>query len=213
MAISTYDDLVTSVGKWLERDDLTARVPDFIALAEAQMNRLLRVRPMETRASSTLNTSDEFFAVPVDFLEEKSVSILDGTSSWDLDPQPPEVLDAGQCAPARPRQYALVGDSFHVSPTPDKTYTTRLTYYARIPSLGPTQQTNWLLAKAPDAYLYGALTHAAPYLEDDTGSAGTFAQLFSAAISSLNAEKRVRVGLLRSDYFPSRSTFNIRTGS
>lgn len=213
MAISTYDELVTSIGKWLERDDLTSRIPDFIALAEGQLNRLLRVRQMETRATSTLDAGDEFFAVPNDFLEAKSFSLSDGSCKWDLDPQPDEVLEAATPTSGKPLKYALVGDSFHVYPTPDRNYPTRLVYYARLPALGPNQQTNWLLTKAPDAYLYGALAHAAPYLEDDTGAAGVFAQFFSAAISSLKAEQHPQVGLLGSDYFPSRPSFNIRTGS
>jgi len=212
MAINTYDDLVTSVGNWLERDDLTARIPDFIALAESQLNRLIRVRQMETRLSSSLGPSDEFLALPTDFLEEKSITLFEGTSSWDVDPQPSEVLEAASPATGSPQQYALVGETFRFYPAPAKTYSTRVVYYARIPALGPTTQTNWLLTKAPDAYLYGALAHAAPYLEDDTGAAGTFAQFFSAAISSLKSEGRTRVGLLKSDYFSSGRTFNINTG-
>ena len=50
MAISTYTELQTAVANWLDRDDLTARIPEFIALTEARFNRLLRVRSMETEA-------------------------------------------------------------------------------------------------------------------------------------------------------------------
>ena len=39
MAIGTYAELQTAVANWLDRDDLTDRIPEFIALAEAKMNR------------------------------------------------------------------------------------------------------------------------------------------------------------------------------
>ena len=47
MAIGTYAELQTAVANWLDRDDLTDRIPEFIALAEAKMNRNLRISLME----------------------------------------------------------------------------------------------------------------------------------------------------------------------
>ena len=48
MAISNYTELKTAVANWLDRDDLTDRIPEFIALAESRFNRLLRIRAMES---------------------------------------------------------------------------------------------------------------------------------------------------------------------
>ncbi len=42
MAITTYSELKTALGNWLNRDDLTAVIPDFISLAETDINRKLR---------------------------------------------------------------------------------------------------------------------------------------------------------------------------
>ena len=39
MAISTFTELKTAVDNWLARTDLAGRAPEFIALAEARMNR------------------------------------------------------------------------------------------------------------------------------------------------------------------------------
>ena len=46
MAINTYGTLQTAVANWLDRDDLSARIPEFISLAEAIFNRTLRIRAM-----------------------------------------------------------------------------------------------------------------------------------------------------------------------
>ena len=43
MAINSYSSLQTAVANWLDRSDLTDRIPEFIDLAEARINRALRV--------------------------------------------------------------------------------------------------------------------------------------------------------------------------
>jgi len=53
MAISTYSELQTAVANWLDRDDLTDRIPEFIALAEARFNRVLRLRSMESKQTAS----------------------------------------------------------------------------------------------------------------------------------------------------------------
>ena len=42
MAITTYAELKTAIANWLNREDLTSVIPDFISLAEADFNRKLR---------------------------------------------------------------------------------------------------------------------------------------------------------------------------
>ena len=47
MAIGTYAELQTAVANWLDRGDLTDRIKEFISLAEARMNRVLRLQLMD----------------------------------------------------------------------------------------------------------------------------------------------------------------------
>jgi hypothetical protein len=61
-----------------------------------------------------------------------------------------------------------------------------LVYYQEIPALSDSQTTNWLLTDAPDAYVYGALTQAAPFLGEDE-RLPTWAQLYTSAIQGLNS--------------------------
>ena len=44
MALDTFANLKTSIANYLNRDDLTSYIPDFIALAEARHGRDLRLR-------------------------------------------------------------------------------------------------------------------------------------------------------------------------
>ena len=70
-------------------------------------------------------------------------------------------------------------------PTPDGAYSAILMYYAKIPTLSDSNETNWLLTHHPDIYLYGALLHSAPYLKEDE-RAQTWAALYTAAVMRVN---------------------------
>ncbi len=48
MALSTFSELKTEIANYVDRSDLTDQIPTFIKLAEARINRLLRVRIMES---------------------------------------------------------------------------------------------------------------------------------------------------------------------
>lgn len=65
MALTTYTELKTSIADWLNRTDLTSTIPDFISLAEAQIERQLRTRQMLTRTTLTIDA--EFESTPTDF--------------------------------------------------------------------------------------------------------------------------------------------------
>jgi hypothetical protein len=73
MALTTYTELKTSIADWLNRSDLTATIPDFISLAEAQIERTLRTRQMLTR--TTLTIDGEFESTQSDFLETRALKL------------------------------------------------------------------------------------------------------------------------------------------
>jgi len=87
----------------------------------------------------------------------------------------------------RPYLYTHAIGAIELFPTPDTTYGLELLYYAKPDALSDSVASNWILEEAPDVYLYGSLIHSAPYLADDARTA-VWAQLYSAAVSKLNAE-------------------------
>jgi hypothetical protein len=206
-ALASYTALVAALADWLVRGDQTSRIPTYIGLAEAQWGGL-RLRQMVKRSTAAI--SDEYSALPTDFLAEDTVT-LDGVK---LIPAPAAVLaGAGVPAAGKPVYYAIVGDEIRYFPAPDTAYTAELTYYARVPALTVDAPTNWVLAEAPDLYLYGALIQAAPYLFD-SDAANTWANLYTAALSRLKTAQRTKVGPLRTEVatmLPHHS-FDINTG-
>jgi len=168
MALSTYAELKTSIGDWLNRSDLTAAIPDFISLSEAQVERTLRTRQMIVRANASFDA--QYGAVPADFLETKSLKLTSTNPQTPLQFLSIDALDnkaSEYTGSGKPRFFGVVGGQFRLVPVPDATYTTELTYYAKLTKLSNSVTTNWLLASSPDIYLYGALLQAAPYLQDD----------------------------------------------
>ena len=185
MALSTYAELKTSIGDWLNRSDLTSVIPDFISLAEAQIERTLRARQMIVRANASYDA--QYGAVPSDFLETKSLKLTSTNPQTPLEFLSIDALDqkaAEYTASGKPRFFGIVGGQLRIVPTPDATYTTELTYYAKLAKLSSSNTSNWLLASSPDIYLYGSLLQAAPYLQDDA-RIQTWATLYERALNDL----------------------------
>lgn len=184
MALSTYSELQTAVGSWLNRSDLTSNIPDFIKLAEASFNRVLRTRNQIKRATSTVST--QFVTQPTDLLELYNIQInsspirrLEQVSLTKIDE-----LKEGNTSSGKPLYFSITGSDFELHPTPDTSYTLELIYYSTISSLSDTNTSNFLLTNHPDIYLYGTLVQAEPYLMNDE-RIGTWGTLLGKAIEEL----------------------------
>lgn len=184
MSISTYSDLKSSIASWLNRDDLTAVIPDFISLAEADMNSRLRLRAMLTRTTATLDEAYE--TLPTDYLQMYRVVVNDDQIQF----APTDLLAryALDYAGEAPMFYAITGSQLQLVPTPTATATAsiEMTYYARPTALSDTNTSNAILAASPGIYLYGSLVQAAPYLGDDA-RVQTWGQLYAQACDVLQA--------------------------
>lgn len=194
MALTTYTELKAAIADFLNRDDLTTSIDDFIRLAEAQMNREVRHWDMEKRAVAALDT--QYTALPTDFVEPIRFIITDGQTSTVEGVSTAEIakLREGSDAPGRPQNYAIVDGSIEVWPTPDASYTLEMAYYTQIQPLNSQTASNIILARFPDAYLYGSLMHSAPYLAEDNRTQ-VWSTLYFKAISDINQEsERSKLG-------------------
>lgn len=169
MSISNHTELVAAVKGWLiDRDDIDARIPDFVLLCEADLNRRLRyegVNGQIKRKTAVFNSARA--PLPTDWEEAHSIRIQNGRQ---LRPASQEnLIDEQEDNPTAttPTMYALAAGEIELAPVPTTTTpcTVEMLYYASIPPLvsGP----NWLIAQAPDVYLYGTLVHSATYVDDD----------------------------------------------
>lgn len=148
MTISDYASLLVDVGEYSDRDDIAHLFPRFVGLAEAKINRVLRVGDMEASAVVPIVEGDG--ALPADFLEARMIlgPAGQGLSSWSLQELNRRYGRGG----GFPLAYSVVGNTIKVRPAASGDIT--IDYYAKIPPLTRSNPTNWLLEKAPDAYLY-----------------------------------------------------------
>jgi hypothetical protein len=194
MALDTFAGLKATIADYLNRDDLTAIIPSFITIAEAKFNRKLRTRQMIKRANGQIETS--FFAYPADWLQAKEFQLNTNpivrlqfvTEAYGDELKANRYVSIGQ-----PAYYTITGTQLEFIPAPDSTYSAELTYYAKIPALSDANTSNWLLAYAPDLYLYGALLEAAPYLKDDERLA-VWSQMYINSLGDIEvADQRASV--------------------
>lgn len=186
MALSNYTELKASIADFLNRSDLTSVIPDFITLAEAQINRDIRHYEMENRATADLD--QQYLDRPSDWVETIRINITGGGTRHLEHLSSASMADkraGAENTTGEPKYYRHAERAFEVFPTPDGTYEVELLYYQKIPALSASNATNWLLTDHPDVYLYGALMHSAPYLAEDA-RVGVWVQLYSAARDRIN---------------------------
>ena len=92
MALGTFTELKDAIADWLDRSDLTARIPDFITLAEARLNRDLRIRPMEVRSSMETTSGQRYFNLPGGYLQMRYM-LMNTNPITPLEYITPEMLD------------------------------------------------------------------------------------------------------------------------
>ena len=169
MAISNYSELQTAVANWLDRDDLAARIPEFITLCEARFNRSLRIRAMETLDISVDTVSGtSTVALPTGYVQMRDINLITSpiTQLQYLTPEIMNRINAGSLT-GKPETYTIIADNILFGPTPDAAYDISMLYYKTFDALSDAAPTNWVITNAPYVYLYGTLLEAEPFLMND----------------------------------------------
>jgi hypothetical protein len=189
--IGSYGDLVSKVALWLDRDDLTPRIPDFIALLEARLNRDLRTNRQETAALWQVSAGG--FTLPPDFRRMRQI-FIDGAPNRPLVEMAPQAISAAfNGAAGTPRAYWIENRVLRLAPPPAAAVMLSATYFTRIPPL-TVDAGNWLLTEHPDIYLIGTLLEAAVYIRDEDAMAYLADRLDTAVVSLQIASRLDRWG-------------------
>lgn len=205
MAITNATELQDAVRRWLHRGDLDAVIPDFVTLGEARINRSLVLPELQAQATIVPSQTERYVALParfyslVSFLDDQGEE-LEQVTTDDL-----EAMAAGS-SPGRPGYYRL-SSRVDFERTADADYSYTLIYYQRLDLLA--DQTNEVLSRHPDIYLYATLLSAAPYIKDDARVA-MWAEMFKSAAGEANAGVRRRLEV-RTE-LPVAGRFDIRVG-
>jgi len=163
MSLATYDDLKSAIAAWLNREDLTARIPDFITLCEADLRRRV-VHLQGLSDSGDFTMANQSRDLPEDF--NGVIALLTDNLGRPVIPyrSPDDYFKNVSTEGSLPSAYTLISGKLYVRPW-GTSATLTLIYKQKLDlvAYGP----NWLLLNHPDLYLYGSMVQAAPYIVED----------------------------------------------
>lgn len=186
MAARDYDWLLSALASWNgNRTDLTARLPDFIMLAEKRLNGELQGRLQESVVTISSVSGTPTVLIPSDVSDIRSLSIA---QHGPLDYITPEQYEANWSygAPGVPQQFTVIGTDIHLGPTPDAVYALRCAYRALLPALADAVGgSNWLIANNPDCYLAAAMCEVLAYTKN-LAELPVWEKKYADAVASVN---------------------------
>lgn len=176
-----YNDLLDLVSDTLDRDDVETRLPQWLPLVEARLNRLLEDPDMEVVSEAT--ATGAYTALPDDFGSMVSVTTGEGALA---------AMGAADFAgidssiSGTPRYYTIVDGSITFAPA-NTSAAIRMVYRRKVPALTLADNTNWLLTRAPDVYFYGVLLQAEAW-DANTEAAAGWKAMWDEALAELRAD-------------------------
>lgn len=185
MAITTYVELQAAAANWLVRGDLTARIPEFITLAEVRLNRTLRARLAEVEQGLAASVGARTIPLPAGFAEPLALW-LERPEGRQALPFLEPLLMAAVSLRGEPGAWTIDGANVAFDRPCDQAYGVTLRMLRKF-ALSDAQPTNALLTDHPDVYLFATLCEAAPFLRDAELSNAYEARL-ARAIQEANAK-------------------------
>ena len=191
----TRTELLALFERYLKRNDLTDLYGDFIEMAEARINAVMRLSEMEKRSTSTPTAAH--WSLPSDFLELRHIQAAENTASYPIEYITPEQADDKRRimdSTGKYRFYTLVDNSIEIIPHPGATTTTEIEifYYAKVDALVDTTDTNDIVTNYPNLYIYAMMGEAALYRE-----AGQQADMWLGTFDSYAAQLNQRASAAR----------------
>jgi hypothetical protein len=209
MAITTYAELQTALADWSHRDDLTTKLPDFIALAEARLNDMLLLKDSESEESLTLTQGQNYVALPSGFVSPIALWLIVDGERVALRQVLPEQLPYDTSA-TQPQDWAIDGVNIRFDCPAGEAYSAKFRMM-KTSNLSSTTTSNYLLVRRPDIYLAGGLVEMSRYTQD-VELFNIWESRFLKGCSELKAaENRSRAVTLNTDIPMTRRT-NIYRG-
>lgn len=176
--INTYSDLKAAIVDWSHRADITAKVDEFIQLAESEIRKDLVSRKIEKAVHGTFN--GPIVQPPSDV--EQIQRLMYYKDGREITPEygAPASIEVNSRVPGLPRYWAQADQVIMLYPSPDNSYQYSLYYIPTLQSLSSASPTNWLLTTSPNCYLFKSLHFAAIWVKDVQEAEGYDAKYLKA---------------------------------
>jgi hypothetical protein len=219
VAIGTYSELKDAVANWLDRGDLTDRIPEFIQLAETDINSQFNHRDIESTSTLTPVVGSHTIALPTGYREPLNLWGLWSGSAGTFEVRA-SIREAMAITTVNsiPQAWCVDGDTIYFDcPNISASDYSFLFRWVGGVALSDSTTTNLVLTNYPNVYLFGALKEAAPYLRDPDAMVmweGKYRDAVAAARAKEAREKALTTlstepGMLTH----RRHSFNINRGS
>lgn len=182
MAITNYGELKLAIANWLDRSDLTNRIPDFVTLAEDMIFRTLRCPgneqmvvypqsalvndPISGEATTVNIDNSKNIKIPGDFLEAKMV-MYNNLPLTRISDQRFGVQNYASRTGGIPTEFTRLKDKLWFYPPAGANGDVNLWYWQSQGPLVNDADFTRTLRYAPGLYLYGSLLQAQAYLIGD----------------------------------------------
>lgn len=195
-----YDEIKDLALRYADRNDpgTVDRVDDFILMAEARVNRLLKTRQQTGRFYTPTVDNLEYYPLPSDYIGLRDIQINSTTPTVANAPArsmkylTPQQIDARRGNPSLETYYTIIDNQIQIYPAPPAGYTIEIVYYQKVPNLNSTDNTNWLSEHYPDIYVSAIAAEICLYVKDYP-AASIWTERVGAAIDELSttdAEER-----------------------
>lgn len=197
MGLTDYSGLIAAVDQWMVYDDITGAASDVIPVAQALINREVRIRQMEQRQEYSAQTTQSM-TLPDRFVE--GIVLYENSEAGGvLQYLPPDVFWRSQDARTglgQPAFYTILGDKILLAPTPDEARDYVLHYYIGDDDIVnmdfATIQQQAIFANAPDIYLWAICMEGAMMIGDPERFAEFQAKYENAKSALMSADTRAR---------------------
>ena len=171
----TYAQLKSALQDYTQNTETSFvnNLPIFIRLAEERILKSIQLNIFQKNFSGSMTSSNQYLAVPSDFLTPFSLNITNSSNYEYLQFKSLEFVNSynpNSSTTGTPKYYAQFDvDYFIIAPTPDANFTVNLSYFYRPASItaGSDSGTTWLSENAELALLYASLAECYIYMKGE----------------------------------------------
>jgi hypothetical protein len=170
-----YSEIRTTALAYIDRasdQETLDNFDNFMRVVESRVNSKLLTKQMTAVASTPIIDGVRFYALPDDFLSERSIAIANDAvlpTKRPLAYLAPEHMDIRNANGVDIDAYTIVGSNLQISSsqaTTDGTKFIEIIYYKRILPLTTLNPTNWLSLRYPEVYVFGLMTEMNAFVKD-----------------------------------------------
>lgn len=189
MPINNFSNLKEHLIRIVGSNDLSDILPDAIKTTEARMfansREILKARPVETRSTATVSTTERYLALPDYFIDIRSLTWVLTGDDIELTYRTPNKLQEISTA-GRPYRYTVTSQ-IEFERVPETAETIEIQFNAQIVPLDDTNTTNTILTNHPDIYINGCRWYLAE-VNEELDNATYYESQFYKSIAGANAQ-------------------------